>query len=440
MNRRQLEELSRDELIARAERLGVPRPRVLTQVEIVDEILARTAKSADEKRKTRGFLGRARDLLASVLELGLHLPEAAKVLRDRPAPRSWPAPPTPVPTITLAEIYAAQGHLQKAIGVLDELLAGEPAHAEAAALRTRLARDLEASAAARTPTAPPAPPPDASLAADEAGDDDGPAPGLASEVEPTTDERGAPADVLAEAPDAPQAASLAAASLPDRYDVDEVVAVAVDPATLYIYWEIRPRSLAHARVASPEGKVVLRVITIAPSWDGPEVVTRDFVVDELLGERFVRDLPAGADARVSVGWQFRGGYDPFAVGMELTMPRGEPSKQVAHATARWSREPSPVELASVRLEMFQGAVAPSRVGPADPLSLSWTGAPGLAPSQSGTVSELAAGPVRAAGAASPRGFGASSTASPSVPVRVAVRPGGSSGLGGASGAPSRASS
>src|SRR5262249_38446490 len=81
--------------------------------------------------------GRARDLLARVVERGLHLPEAARALRGA-SPDPWPPPPPPLPTVTLAEIYAAQGHFDRAIGVLDEVLAREPDHEGARELRGRL--------------------------------------------------------------------------------------------------------------------------------------------------------------------------------------------------------------------------------------------------------------------------------------------------------------
>src|SRR5689334_10152212 len=100
MDRRELLDLSREELVARAERLGVARPRVLTQPELCDEILSRTAKSDRERAKTRGWLGRARDLIAGVVERGLHLPEVARVLRSAPSGGNWPPPPPPLPTIT----------------------------------------------------------------------------------------------------------------------------------------------------------------------------------------------------------------------------------------------------------------------------------------------------------------------------------------------------
>src|SRR5580704_5155524 len=137
MQRQDLERMTREQLIAQAERLGIARPRVLTQPELVDEIIGRTSKNERERVKARGWLGRARDLLARVVDRGLHLPEAARVLRKEGEGKGWPAPPPPLPTVTLAEIYAAQGHLERAITVLDEVIAREPDHREARAMRER---------------------------------------------------------------------------------------------------------------------------------------------------------------------------------------------------------------------------------------------------------------------------------------------------------------
>ena len=66
------------------------------------------------------------------------MPEAARVLRGEAPPESWPPPPPPpLPTMTLAEIYAAQGHLDRAIAVLDEVLARAPEDEDARRLRER---------------------------------------------------------------------------------------------------------------------------------------------------------------------------------------------------------------------------------------------------------------------------------------------------------------
>lgn len=314
MDRRDLERLSRDELVARAERLGVSRPRVLTQPELMDEIIGRTTKSDRERVAKRGWLGRARDLLAGVMDKGLHLPDIAKALRATPDEQGWPAPPAPLPTITLAEIYAAQGHLDRALGVLDEVLAREPTHAEAKKLRERFAEQLARGGTRPKPSRPP-PKPDA----DEA-----------------TAAPAAPAAAVAKATPTTVAAKT---TLPDRYDVDEVVAIAVNPTTVYLYWEVRATTFARARAARPDGRLVVRLVSVTPSWEGPATEVRDVPVDELYGDLFVRDLTPGANVRTSVGWIDDGHFEPFAVGVEIAAPRAIPSDRVSTTVAKWTDAP-----------------------------------------------------------------------------------------------------
>src|SRR5580704_15311097 len=153
MERQDLERMNREQLIAQAERLGIPRPRVLTQPELIDELIARTTKNERERAKARGWLGHARDLLARVVEKGLHLPEAARALRGGGG-EPWPAAPPPLPTVTLAEIYAAQGHFERAIATLDEVLLRDADHPEARKLHERFTEQLRRT---RPSTPPPAP-------------------------------------------------------------------------------------------------------------------------------------------------------------------------------------------------------------------------------------------------------------------------------------------
>jgi len=135
----ELERLSREQLILKARVLGVERPELMTRVEMRDEIVRRSEPDLAQQRRARGFLGVARDLVASVVEAGLNLPDAAAIIRgDSNRESHWKGPP-PVATVTLAEIYAAQGHLDRALRMLDEVLAKEPDHDPARALRVRLA-------------------------------------------------------------------------------------------------------------------------------------------------------------------------------------------------------------------------------------------------------------------------------------------------------------
>ncbi len=135
----EFQELSRSELIERATSMGVERAEVLTRVELVDEIIRRMVADPVERSAARGFLGVARDLVASVVERGLHLPETAPEIRSKPPTSSFPASRGPIATVTLAEIYSAQGHRARAMHVLDELLVQEPDHRGARDLRERIA-------------------------------------------------------------------------------------------------------------------------------------------------------------------------------------------------------------------------------------------------------------------------------------------------------------
>ena len=421
MQRYELEKLSREELIVHASQLGVPRPRVLTQPELMDEIITRTAKSEREKAKARGWLGRARDLLAQVVEKKLHLPEAARVLRSGPDDRTWPTPPPPLPTVTLAEIYAAQGHLERAIAVLDEVLTREPEHAEAHGLRARFLDQAKArqrrgsesrpeSAPASTTAPASAAPPPASIAAPPVAAPPVAAPPVAASApEPTTPEPSKPEAPKPEAPkpelpkpapaqpeihqpeveapappkpeieaptpkpeveapatprsevevaaaiavtevagDADEAAddvaldaaadldaTLEEAALPERYDVDEIVALAVDPFTLYFYWEVRATSLARAQARRPHGWLAVRIAGVTASWAGPITRVRDLRADSLYGDRFLRDIEPGSNIRVSVGWQSGDEFEPFAVGLEVTAPHLRASDIVAAEIDQW---------------------------------------------------------------------------------------------------------
>ncbi|MCE7892738.1 MAG: tetratricopeptide repeat protein, partial [Sorangiineae bacterium PRO1] len=135
--RSELETLTRDGLIERARRLGVPRPEVMTRVEMTDEIIRRQETDAAARRRARGWLGVARDLVASLIEQGLNMPDAAELVRQGVTPTRVQHQ-APVATVTLAEIYAAQGHVKRALGMLDQVLDKEPDHAAARALRDRL--------------------------------------------------------------------------------------------------------------------------------------------------------------------------------------------------------------------------------------------------------------------------------------------------------------
>jgi hypothetical protein len=313
MTRAELERLDRDALVARAEIAGVTRARILTRPELVDELLLRTTDDPAATRKARGLFGVARDLLARVVERGLNLPDAAHRIRTlggaRPLRRRAPAA---LPTLTLAEIYAAQGHRERAIETLEGVLSREPDHAAAGALLAQL-RDE----AYPVPT-PRLPPEDEELA--PARTPDGESPGNAANGAPAPE----PSHMLDDAP------------LPEYYDVDECVAIPVDPHTLYIYWEARDATLAPLRVTYPDGSLALRLVVVVPDWHGPQTSVRDHQVPLKFGDYFARDLSAGAVVRVALGWKSGDAFVPIAHSPALETPPDSPSPLLADVLLRWT--------------------------------------------------------------------------------------------------------
>lgn len=392
MNRVELEKLSRDELIALAEHKDVPRARNLTRAELVDELLLRDNRGeADTVRLARGFFGLARDLLARVVERGLHLPDAATRIRGAASPP--PAPRTvesAIPTVTLAEIYASQGHLDRAMETLRRVIEADPENAAAVAMLTALSDHTYA-----VPDRPPLPPEEeaearaAAAAAAAAEDDEEPVTaipdGESSRGGRETDPEGLmptlPPKMLDDEP------------LPPRYDVDECVALAVDPRTLFVYWEVRPRTLELLQRERGEGTIVLRVLTVVPTWDGPRSDERDIDVHADLGDYYVRDLPPEAVVRVAIGYRAGGAFVPLAHSPLFTERASQPVEREAHggpSFARWTLEglepldhlPAPVARA---LEHHRkGAIDGRRPG-----ASSLTGSSGLRLGSSGGIARAA---------------------------------------------------
>ena len=320
--------MDREALITLAEEAGVTRARILTRPELVDELLIRGTVDRAARERARGLFGLARDLLARVVERGLHLPDAAERIRAMGVvaqPRR--AAPAALPTVTLAEIYAAQGHRDRAVETLEGVLAREPEHAAARALLAQLED-------ATYPVPPPRMPPEAVAAASAEE------PASAGFSSPMGHGGHAAEHARADATRADQASEpthvLDDEPLPRYYDVDECVAIPVDPRTLYVYWEVRQRTLDYIRATRPRGALAIRVVVIVPTWDGPESSVRDHEATEALGEWFVRDLPAGCVVRAAIGWKYGDAFLPIAHSPALEAAPGGPSPLVADVLVRWT--------------------------------------------------------------------------------------------------------
>ena len=274
----------------------------------MDELLVRTARKGDrDLGRARGFFGRARDLAARVIEKGLHLPDAADCLRQvnicRDADRRPGRPCRRPHGHARRDLRGARASPARHRRSRDACSRFEPDHASAKALLA----NLETSPVA-APAVVPLPPEDEDETSVAAG-------------------AGASAGEANGLDDAP---------LPARYDVDECVAIAVDPVTLYVYWEVREASFDHVRRARPEGTLSLRLLIITPLWDGPRSATRDFDVDSAIANRTVRDLPAGAIVRAAIGWRTGDVFLPIAHSPALETPPGAPCPVVAESFVRWT--------------------------------------------------------------------------------------------------------
>jgi hypothetical protein len=346
MNRRELSEKSRDELIALAETRNVTRARYLTRDELIDELLLIEAggRDATSLKLARGFFGLARDLLARVVERGLHLPDAATRIRGSVAPPPPRHVEAPIPTVTLAHIYANQGHTDRAVETLHLVLQADGNNEEAKALLTHLTgQDYEA---------PPPPPP-------EQDDDTGPA-GHSASAEMLDTSSTAPSSVASMLDDAP---------LPERYDVDECVALPVDPTTLFVYWEMREATLRYLQHTRGPGHCVLRVAKVSrnPSapWDGPTLETTDIDVHAPIGDYYLRSLPRDAVIRVAIGYKTAEAFIPTAHSPLFldSVPRGTAptaEREFVHWTLEGTRPLSAGELPGFA-RMVKGAAGVSHI-------------------------------------------------------------------------------
>ncbi len=341
-----LNELSRDELISRAAELGVTRPELLTRVELRDEIVRLTETDEQKRQQARGWLGVARDMVASVVEQRLNLPDAADLIRgvNVRLPRNVP----PVATVTLAEIYAAQGHLARAVKLLDEVLAGEPDHEAARELRERLTVEAE-------------PQPEAVSEPPEFQETEGLSEsGSASETlesQPSRDDAKVSSEfdsspisiryesvTMSDVPAAPTSDSLApqveivSVVAAEPIDVAEpIVSESAEPQSVeleseptrdyLIYRRHHDNVVCHWSITTAcweswssrsDGQWVLRIIQISPAV-GPLVPSETVVpLPGTTGEAMLNDVPARQQLRMALGWEAGGRFIPVSIGIEVT--------------------------------------------------------------------------------------------------------------------------
>jgi len=340
-----LDQLSRDELVSRARALGARRPEVMTRVELRDEIVRLSEPDPQVRRRSRGWLGVARDLVASVVDAGLNMPTAAAAIRGDARPAEETTGPPPVATLTLAEIYLAQGHTERALATLEEVLAAEPQHAAALALRDRIGSE-HSGAPGRHRPAPPSEP----SSADEPVP--APAPFVASaqpsfvasvpspEATRAPDVAGLapPVDVPAElpweadttvgppappeteefaargsSPDSQPAPTLAAPPVGEEA-FSEPVPAAPPPAQPECALLERAGTLEGLYSLPPSASgVVLRLAWFVPSHEGPSVGTVDVPLDPVRTRISLPRVAPSAHVRAALGTDVAGIFRPLAV-------------------------------------------------------------------------------------------------------------------------------
>jgi hypothetical protein len=343
----ELERLSREQLILKARVLGVERAELMTRVELRDEIVRRSVPDPAQQKRARGFLGVARDLVASVVEAGLNLPDAAALIRGESSREGdWKGPP-PVATVTLAEIYAAQGHLERALRMLDEVLAKEPDHDPARALRDRLAAgdapstSPNASPRKRSKIAFVEPPPE-STEPDPDTDLDAAPPEISVSQpvlvpEPVVPEPVVPEPVVPE-PVVPEPV-VPEPVVPEPVVPEPVVPEPAPPRVVpppapsapvlltlslsgrrQIYWEIPDQTLAPLRAHTPQGRPILRIIAFRPNQAGKiEHHSLDLSPHADIGSSELPGLSSSSIVRAALGWEADGKFHPFLLAADLAI-------------------------------------------------------------------------------------------------------------------------
>ena len=285
--RDELEELTRTELVRRAKSLGLQRADVLTRPELIDEILSATVNDESERKAARGLLGRARDLVARVVEKGLHLPDAAQRFRTL-APTTPSATVEPIPTVALAQVYASQGHKSQARRILQQVLETDPGNAAALALRNQLEGKGSPSQAAAPQEVP------------------NPTQTAAEPSAPTEDPAGH------------TAVPVSSARKKNDVPTEDSLNVIHDAGKVRVSWRLRPVTFARTRARVPEGRLVLRCVHTLASDAGPQLQTDDHELDRLAGSVDVA-MPEGAlSSHVALGWR-----DGSMFRVLMTEPRGD---------------------------------------------------------------------------------------------------------------------
>jgi hypothetical protein len=171
--------------------------------------------------------------------------------------------------------------------------------------------------------------------------------------------------------------------LPERYDVDELVLMPVDPTTLYLYWELRPETLDEALQLEPEGQLLLRLDRIV----GEDYQTLRRLPVTFLGDTQIENLPPGALCVAVLGLRSESQWIPLLRSVPRALPPAGGVVEVAHRVVRWTdaptKEPPPPPpptfalAVAIRAPVDLPAVPPAAAGAPEPSLPDLSGPPGF---------------------------------------------------------------
>lgn len=177
--------------------------------------------------------------------------------------------------------------------------------------------------------------------------------------------------------------------LPERYEIDEIVLMPVDPTTLYLYWEIQPALIEEAKQIAPGGQLVMRL----DQRVGERYRTLRLLPVAPIGDTQFGGLPIGAECIAILGLRTEFQWVPLLRSEPRTLPPDVGVPEVARQVVQWREDktvvappaevPPALELAVAilpRPSPPEPAPAPeAQLSPEVPLILASSAAPDLPP-------------------------------------------------------------
>lgn len=301
MSNSRLEELTDEELRLEARRRGLPVGGSLSR----EQLLALLTSSADQPEATEGFDDE----------------EDADSTSD-------------FPTVTMARLYAEQGHRGEAARLCRVILAREPDEGRARELLARLAETRpeprRVSTAQRSPT-------------------------LTSSFD--------------------EGSARLSKEVPSSYGEPMVLLTAVNPSELHVAWEAPSQTVDQARRHAGKGAAL--VLRLFSAWRGDEGVERrtaDSAAKSAMGSAFVRPCAPGALHRAALGFSVEDRFIPIIHSGSAATPAGEPSRSRRRLVASVRSADAGASAAATSAAAGRAMRIASKLAEGLPMDLPWEGA------------------------------------------------------------------